>query len=290
MNYYVVSEVIAAAVLAAWFPGVHERRLRMYERFTDEARAVMQSAKKEAQRFNHEFIGTEHILLGLITDSDGQAGQVLKTLGVDLRTIRLETEKLIPAGPSVIRLPEHVPLTPRAKSVIAIAGAACDHNRHRVKAGHLLIGLLAETEGVAAQVLMNLGLKLEEVREEVWAMADVHEGTETNTWNKAEALVVSNCQAARQRAELGVVLHDRWQTRAGWPYANAESNCLGAIEPGGVDGLDHSGFVVLGALRALTVSEGGATLGELAEVLGYLPLAVRGELHCLEHRGWVERA
>ncbi len=107
--------------------------------------------------------------------------------------------------------------------------------------------------------------------------------------NEAEALVVSNRQMARQRAELGDALYERWQTRAGWPCPDVEVNRLTAIEPGGADGLDHSGFVVLGALRALTVNGGGATLGELAEVLGYLPLAVRGDLYCLECRGWVER-
>ncbi|NLZ01056.1 MAG: AAA family ATPase, partial [Pirellulaceae bacterium] len=139
----------------------------MYERFTDRARKVMQLANQEAQRFNHEYIGTEHILLGLIKEGSGVAANVLKNLDVDLRKIRLEVEKLVQSGPDMVTMGK-LPQTPRAKKVIEYSmEEARNLNHNYVGTEHILLGLLREQEGVAAQVLMNLGLKLEEVREEV---------------------------------------------------------------------------------------------------------------------------
>ncbi len=139
----------------------------MYERFTDRARKVMQLANQEAQRFNHEYIGTEHVLLGLIKEGSGVAANVLKNLDVDLRKIRLEVEKLVQSGPDMVTMGK-LPQTPRAKKVIEYSmEEARNLNHNYVGTEHILLGLLREQEGVAAQVLMNLGLKLEEVREEV---------------------------------------------------------------------------------------------------------------------------
>ena len=139
----------------------------MYERFTDRARKVMQLANQEAQRFNHEYIGTEHILLGLVKEGSGVAANVLKNLDVDLRKIRLEVEKLVQSGPDMVTLGK-LPQTPRAKKVIEYSmEEARNLNHNYVGTEHILLGLLREQEGVAAQVLMNLGLKLEDVREEV---------------------------------------------------------------------------------------------------------------------------
>ncbi|MFN5708837.1 MAG: ATP-dependent Clp protease ATP-binding subunit [Planctomycetota bacterium] len=139
----------------------------MYERFTDRARKVMQLANQEAQRFNHEYIGTEHMLLGLVKEGTGVAANVLKNLDVDLRKIRLEVEKLVQSGPEMITMGK-LPQTPRAKKVIEYSmEEARNLNHNFVGTEHLLLGLLREHEGVAAQVLMNLGLKLEDVREEV---------------------------------------------------------------------------------------------------------------------------
>src|SRR6266446_4588290 len=132
----------------------------MYERFTDRARKVMQLANQEAQRFNHEYIGTEHILLGLVKEGSGVAANVLKNLDIDLRKIRLEVEKIVLAGPDVVTM-GRLPQTPRAKRIL-------DHNY--VGTEHLLLGLLREQEGVAAQALMNLGLTLEDVRAEALDM------------------------------------------------------------------------------------------------------------------------
>ncbi len=139
----------------------------MFERFTDRARKVMALANQEAQRFNHEYIGTEHILLGLVKEGSGVGANVLKNLDVDLRKVRLEVEKLVKSGPDMVTMGK-LPQTPRAKKVIEYAiEEARNLNHNYVGTEHLLLGLLREHEGVAAQVLMNLNLKLEEVREEV---------------------------------------------------------------------------------------------------------------------------
>ncbi|MEM8834986.1 MAG: Clp protease N-terminal domain-containing protein, partial [Planctomycetota bacterium] len=139
----------------------------MFERFTDRARKVMALANQEAQRFNHEYIGTEHILLGLVKEGSGVGANVLKNLDVDLRKVRLEVEKLVHSGPETVTMGK-LPQTPRAKKVIEYAiEEARNLNHNYVGTEHLLLGLLREQDGVAAQVLMNLGLKLEEVREEV---------------------------------------------------------------------------------------------------------------------------
>ena len=139
----------------------------MYERFTDRARKVMQLANQEAHRFNHEYIGTEHLLLGLVKEGSGVAANVLKTLEVDLRKIRLEVEKVVKSGPDMVTIGK-LPQTPRAKKVVEYAlEEARNLNHNYVGTEHLLLGLLREQEGVAAQVLMNLGLKLDDVRDEV---------------------------------------------------------------------------------------------------------------------------
>jgi hypothetical protein len=136
----------------------------MYERFTDRARKVMQLANQEAQRFNHEYIGTEHILLGLIKEGSGVASFVLKNFGLTIQEIRTECEKLIQPGPEMVTMGK-LPQTPRAKKVIEYAlMAAYDLGNHYVGTEHILLGLLQDTEGVAGQVLLSLGLKLDNVR------------------------------------------------------------------------------------------------------------------------------
>ena len=139
----------------------------MFERFTDRARKVMGLANQEAQRFNHEYIGTEHILLGLVKEGSGVAANVLRNLDIDLRKIRMEVEKTVQSGPDTATMGK-LPYTPRAKKVIELAfeeARSLGHNY--VGTEHLLLGLLREQEGVAARVMMNLGIKLDDVREEV---------------------------------------------------------------------------------------------------------------------------
>jgi ATP-dependent Clp protease ATP-binding subunit ClpC len=139
----------------------------MFERFTDRARKVMALANQEAQRFNHDCIGTEHILLGLVKEGSGVGAQVLKNLDVDIKKLRLEIEKLVKSGPDMVTMGK-LPQTPRAKKVIEFAiEEARSLNHNYVGTEHILLGLLREADGIAAQVLMNLGLKLEDVRQEV---------------------------------------------------------------------------------------------------------------------------
>ncbi len=156
----------------------------MYERFTDRARKVMALANQEAQRFNHEYIGTEHILLGLVKEGSGVGATVLKNLDIDLRKVRLEVEKLVKSGPDMVTMGK-LPQTPRAKKVIEYAIEEARNLGHNyVGTEHLLLGLLRERDGVAAQVLMNLGLKLEEVREEVLNLLGAGVESEGSTENK----------------------------------------------------------------------------------------------------------
>jgi ATP-dependent Clp protease ATP-binding subunit ClpC len=139
----------------------------MFNRFTERARKVILLAKEEAKRFNHDYIGTEHILLGLIREGEGVAAAVLASFGLSPDKIRLEVERLVQPGPSTV-ISGDLPFTPKAKKVIELAmeeARSLGHNY--IGTEHLLLGLIREGEGIASQVLMNLGLELERVREEV---------------------------------------------------------------------------------------------------------------------------
>ena len=151
----------------------------MYQNFTENARKVLDLANKEAIRFNHDYVGTEHILLGLIRVGTGVAAHVLRNLNVDSKMIRMEVEKTVPAGPETVTM-GRLPFTPRAKKVCELAVEEAHTLGHSyVGTEHLLLGLLRENDGVAARVLMNLGLKLDRVRQEVLNLvgADVPEQT-----------------------------------------------------------------------------------------------------------------
>lgn len=139
----------------------------MFERFTDRARKVMALANQEAQRFNHEYVGTEHLLLGLVKEGSGVGSNVLKNINIDLRKVRLEVEKLVTSGPDMVTMGK-IPQTPHAKRVIEYGieeARSLNHNYFGTE--HILLGLIRVREGVAAQVLLNLGANLEDIREEV---------------------------------------------------------------------------------------------------------------------------
>src|SRR3989338_3978224 len=139
----------------------------MGTRFTDRAQRVILIAQEEAKRLNHDYVGTEHILLGLIALSEGVASQVFQNLGMDLRRVRAEIEKIGGTGDNMMLLGE-IPFTPRAKKVLEYAVEEAQHMSHSyIGTEHILLGLIREEEGVAARVLENLGLNLETVREEV---------------------------------------------------------------------------------------------------------------------------
>jgi ATP-dependent Clp protease ATP-binding subunit ClpC len=118
-----------------------------YEFYTGRARQAIILANQEAQRFNHEYIGTEHILLGLVKEGSGTAANILRNLGIDLRKVRLEVEKIVVTGPDAAVF-DRMPLTPRAKKVIESAIEEALNLRHPyVGTEHLLLGLLREEEG-----------------------------------------------------------------------------------------------------------------------------------------------
>jgi len=170
----------------------------MFDRFTDRARKVMGLARQEAQRFNHDYIGTEHILLGLIQEGSGVASDVLKNLDVDLKKIRQEVEKLVSHGTTMVTMGQ-LPFTPRAKKVLELALEEASNLGHNyIGTEHLLLGLIREQEGIAAQVLQNIKVRLEDVREEVLELlgAEVSPGEDdvddavapTNAKSKTPAL------------------------------------------------------------------------------------------------------
>jgi ATP-dependent Clp protease ATP-binding subunit ClpA len=144
----------------------------MYERFTDRARKVMQLANQEAQRLNHEYIGTEHILLGLVKEGSGAAASVLKSLGIDLPKLRQEVNKIIQTAPGVLT-PGKLPQTPRAKKAIESAiEEARNLNDYGVGTEHLLLGLLRDIDEGGAQLFRNLGCDPKGLRPLVLAYRD----------------------------------------------------------------------------------------------------------------------
>jgi len=150
----------------------------MFDRFTDRAKKVMSFARQEAMKFNHEYIGTEHILLGLVQEGSGVAANVLKNMSIDLEKIRHEVEKIVKTGPSMVTMGQ-LPFTPRAKKVLELSLEEASQLSHNyIGTEHLLLGLIRENEGIAAQVLMNLGIKLDEVREEVLEFLGASENNE----------------------------------------------------------------------------------------------------------------
>ncbi|MEK6715566.1 MAG: ATP-dependent Clp protease ATP-binding subunit, partial [Candidatus Omnitrophota bacterium] len=139
----------------------------MFNRFTERARKVIILAKEEARRFNHDYIGTEHILLGLIREGEGVAAAVLQKMGLSLETIRIEVEKLVKSGPTTQILGD-IPFTPRAKKTLELAAEEARVLGHNyIGTEHILLGMIRDGEGVAFQVLVNLGLDLERVRQEI---------------------------------------------------------------------------------------------------------------------------
>ena len=144
--------------------GVRQERMQdRFEKFTERARKVMSLAQEEAQRFNHNYIGTEHILLGLVAEGDGVAAKVLTSLGVELEQVRNAVEFIIGRGDRIVL--GEIGLTPRAKKVVELAvDEARRLNHHYIGTEHLLLGLIREGEGIAAHVLARLGVNLEQTR------------------------------------------------------------------------------------------------------------------------------
>jgi ATP-dependent Clp protease ATP-binding subunit ClpC len=140
-----------------------------FDKFTERARRVLSFAQEEAQRFQHNYIGTEHLLLGLVREGEGVAAQVLLKLGVELQKVRDAVEFIIGRGDRIVL--GQIGLTPRAKKVIELAvDEARRMNHHYIGTEHLLLGLLREGEGIGAGVLESLGVRLEIARRETVAV------------------------------------------------------------------------------------------------------------------------
>ena len=150
----------------------------MFERFTDRARRVVVLAQEEARMLNHNYIGTEHILLGLIHEGEGVAAKALESLGIALEGVRAQVEEIIGQGQQAPS--GHIPFTPRAKKVLELSlREALQLGHNYIGTEHILLGLIREGEGVAAQVLQKLGADLNRVRQQVLQLLSGYQGKET---------------------------------------------------------------------------------------------------------------
>jgi ATP-dependent Clp protease ATP-binding subunit ClpA len=177
----------------------------MFERFTDRARRVMVLAQEEARLLDHNYIGTEHLLLGLIHEGEGVAAQALESLGVSLPAVRQQVEQIIGRGqqpPS-----GRIPFTPRAKKVLELSrreALAMGHNY--VGTEHILLGLIREGDGVAAQVLVRMGADLNRVRQQVIRILSGHQDQDKDEPKGGRAARRAGKAARRQHGPLPEIL------------------------------------------------------------------------------------
>ena len=159
----------------------------MFERFTDRARRVVVLAQEEARRLKHDYIGTEHILLGLLNEEEGVAARALGALHISPDAARRETSEIIGEGTAAPGM--HIPFTPRAKTVLELAlREALQLGHNYIGTEHMLLGLVREGEGVAAQVLEKLGADLDRVRQTVIQLVSGYAGTFQEVAPREEAL------------------------------------------------------------------------------------------------------
>jgi len=179
------------------------RRQTMFQRFTDRARRVVVLAQEEARRLDHNYIGTEHILLGLISEGEGVAARALESLGISLDAVRQQVEEIIGRGQQ--EPPGHIPFTPRAKKVLELSLHESKQLGHNyIGTEHILLGLIREGDGVAAQVLVKLGADLKRVRQQVIQL--LHGHTTEEPGPEAEVrlgMVGQRLTAIEQRVRIG---------------------------------------------------------------------------------------
>jgi ATP-dependent Clp protease ATP-binding subunit ClpC len=181
----------------------------MMNNFTPRAQQVLALARKEADRFNHNYVGTEHLLLGLIKLGQGVAVNVLQKMGLDLETVRMEVEKQVGSGPET-KMVGNIPYTPRVKKVLALAGKEAKALQHSyVGTEHILLGLLREGEGVAARVLKSLEIDIERTRNEIlkeldpnFAPQEESEGVPAETGGKKDSKTPALRAFGRDLTEL----------------------------------------------------------------------------------------
>ncbi len=187
----------------------------MFERFTDRARNVVVLAQDEARLLNHNYIGTEHILLGLIHEGEGVAAKALDLLGISLEAVRQQVEEIIGRGQQAPS--GHIPFTPRAKKVLELSlREALQLGHNYIGTEHILLGLIREGKGVAAQVLVKLGGNLDRVRQQVIALEQENPTTEElppaarrrTVRTQASAAAEAFAHTERENADLAAKLDE----------------------------------------------------------------------------------
>jgi Clp amino terminal domain, pathogenicity island component len=251
----------------------------MFERFTERARKVMVLAQDEARHFNHNYIGTEHILLGLVSEGSGVAAQALSSLGITLEAVRSQVESIVGYGEGT---GSQIPFTPRSKKVLELAlREAMQIGHNYMGTEHLLLGLVRENEGVAARVLSNLNVDPGRVRREV--LRRIGEEPESDPLDEAETEAAGNRMSFRGRVEsleIGVRVEGKalallvdldyeyevLDTNGPWEVLDhddllgrvvevLEGNELGSVE----DGIQEAGKLVLDGFPAVHEVVIGAT-------------------------------
>src|SRR5262245_7047513 len=194
--------------------GALSGRNSLFERFTDRARRVVVLAQEEARLLNHNYIGTEHILLGLIHEGEGVAAKALESLGISLEAVRSQVEEIIGQGGSSPS--GHIPFTPRAKKVLELSlREALQLGHNYIGTEHILLGLIREGEGVAAQVLVKLGADLSRVRQQVIQLLSGYQGSGGPAGEKAGAPApggsTENQPTRSEERRVGKECSSRWR-------------------------------------------------------------------------------
>jgi ATP-dependent Clp protease ATP-binding subunit ClpA len=188
--------------------------VEVFERFTDRARRVVVLAQEEARMLNHNYLGTEHILLGLIHEGEGVAARALESLGISLEAVRQQVQEIIGQGQQTPSA--HIPFTPRAKKVLELASQeALQLGHNYIGTEHILLGLIREGEGVAAQVLVKLGADLNRVRQQVIQLLHGYPGPEPADYRRrlgkrARARLMDDALARMDALDRRLAAIERW--------------------------------------------------------------------------------
>jgi ATP-dependent Clp protease ATP-binding subunit ClpA len=205
----------------------------MFERFSDRARRVIVLAQEEARLLAHDYIGTEHVLLGLLHESQGIAGQALASSGIELDRVRAQVGERVGRGTAAP--PGHIPFTPRAKKVLELSlREALQLGHDYIGTEHILLGLIREGQGLAAQILVALGIDLPRLRELVLQILAGEPAGEPTHLVRTELLVKGFDEVVKQTTDRG---HDRTGSEhiLLWLLAQSESAAVLALQAEGVD-------------------------------------------------------
>ncbi len=240
----------------------------MFERFTDRARRVVVLSQEEARLLNHNYIGTEHILLGLIQEREGVAARALESLKISQESARREVEQIIGRGGTSPG--GHIPFTPRAKKVLELSLREALKLKHDyIGTEHILLGLLREGEGVAAQVLVKLGASLLRVREQVIQLLEASGSATSTAWEPEGTVVVSDRVNVSSHGPLEATVGYSRAVRVGDHVVVAGTTTLGP------DGVEHPGDCYAQAKVVLQYIEdaldrAGASLNDVVRTRAFL--------------------